>query len=307
MLGIDHAPVDVIDVCEASLRFVRGAAGAKNINLTVDYQCPDTSTLTGDARRTKQILVNLLSNAVKFTPSGGSVSLTATLSAEQKLIEFHIADTGIGIAEELQGKLFKPFVQVDGRLSREYGGTGLGLALVKQLAVLQGGAVRLKSKLGQGSTFTVSFPLDKRTPAKAVEPKTKAAKAGCSIQGKPRILVAEDHEPNTEVLRSYFKTQSCEPSFVVDGVEVVNAATDQPPDVIIMDVQMPRRDGIEATKLLRLDPRTAHVPIICLTALAMSGDRQRCLEAGASEYLCKPVDLSALADAINRLVSAPQR
>jgi CheY-like chemotaxis protein len=276
------------------------------VRLGVRVPAPPAA-IHADPLRLRQILVNLLSNAVKFTPSGGSVSLTVTLSAEQKRIEFHIADTGIGIAEELQRKLFKPFVQVDGRLSREYGGTGLGLALVKQLAALQGGAVRLKSKLGHGSTFTVSFPLGDRTANRALEPTLKAAKPGFWIQGKPRILVAEDHEPNTEVLRSYFKTQSCEPSFVVDGIEVVNAATDRPPDVIIMDVQMPRRDGIEATKLLRMDPRTAHVPIICLTALAMSGDRQRCLEAGASEYLCKPVDLPALADAINRLVPTTKR
>lgn len=304
MLELDYVDVLVNDVCDASLRLTGNDAARKNLTVDINYRCASDTVLVADSRRVKQILVNLLSNAVKFTPAGGRISLTVDADHDRNSIDFIVADTGSGIALERQRKLFRPFVQIDSRLSREYGGTGLGLALVKQLTDLHGGSVSLVSEPGSGSRFTVSLPLRRETASRAPFVPAATAASTPKIVGAPRILVAEDHETNIAVLNAYFRSQPCETVFARDGVEAIERAFAARPDIILMDVQMPRMDGLEAIARLRADPRTADVPIVCLTALAMADDQERCLAAGANEYLCKPVNFRLLTSTINRLIAA---
>ncbi|MBI5767156.1 MAG: response regulator [Verrucomicrobia bacterium] len=304
MLELDHAEVGAVEVVEASLRLIRPDAAKKSLDLETSVDCAPDTTFVGDGRRVKQILVNLLSNAVKFTPAGGRITVRLGLSADGAAIQFVVSDTGIGIALELQRKLFRPFVQIDSRLAREYSGTGLGLALVKQFADLHGGSVSLVSEPGRGSTFTVSLPARRETTSRAPFAALAVAGPKFRIAGRPRVLIAEDHETNIAVLRAFFNSQSCQATFARDGVDAIERAFASAPDIILMDVQMPRMDGLEAIKRLRADPRTARIPIICLTALAMADDQERCLAAGANEYLFKPVNFPTLTASINRLVAA---
>ncbi|MBI5690620.1 MAG: response regulator [Verrucomicrobia bacterium] len=303
MLELDYSDVHAVDLAEASLRLVRAEAEKKSLTLLFEPECERSLAFAADQRRVKQILVNLLGNAVKFTPAGGRVRLGITVDPE-RAVAFQVTDTGIGIATELQPKLFRPFVQIDSRLSREFSGTGLGLALVKQLCDLHGGSVSLESSPGKGSTFSVSLPLRRVTLSRTPFPGNTPAPRTLKIAGRPRILVAEDHATNIAVLQAFFLGEACEPVYARDGVEAIERAFAARPDIILMDVQMPRMDGLEAIRRLRADPRTSDVPIICLTALAMAGDRQRCLDAGANEFLCKPCDFQALTATINHLLGA---
>ena len=303
MLDLDYSEFAATEVCDASLRLIDATARKKHLIIETDYSAASGAILVADARRLKQILLNLLSNAVKFTPAGGRISVRVAANSDHGVIDFSVADTGPGIPLELQRKLFRPFVQIDSRLSREFNGTGLGLALVKQLADLHGGSVRLVSEPGQGSVFTVSLPLPRETASPVPFLRTAQTAAATSISGCPRILIAEDHETNIAVLRAYFSSQSCEPTFARDGIEAIECAFATRPHIILMDVQMPRMDGLEAIKRLRGDPRTAEIPIICLTALAMADDKERCLNAGANDYLCKPINFRLLTTTINRLVT----
>jgi signal transduction histidine kinase/CheY-like chemotaxis protein len=304
MLELDYADVDATEICEAALRMIAGEAAKKKLTVETDYMGVAEVSFVADARRTKQIVVNLLTNAVKFTPANGRISLRATADLTRGAIDFSVADNGIGIALDRQRKLFRPFVQIDSRLAREYAGTGLGLALVKQLTDLHGGSVSLVSAPEQGSTFTVSLPLRRDTGSRIPFPlRTEAAGIG-RINGSPLILAAEDHETNIAVLRAYFTAQSCRVVFARDGLEAIERALANPPDIILMDVQMPRLDGLQAIKRLREDERTAKVPIVCLTALGMVDDRERCLQAGADYYICKPINFPELTQTINQLLAS---
>ncbi len=303
MLELDYSDVSVVELCDASLRFVQAAAEKKHLTVDRNYDCLPDTCFVADGRRAKQILVNLLSNAVKFTPEDGSISLGVSTDPANNAIHFIVTDTGIGIPLERQRRLFRPFVQIDSRLSRDYAGTGLGLALVKQLADLHGGSVSLLSSAGEGSTFMVSLPLRRPTTSRAPFPFSAGAAPAEKILHQPRLLVAEDHATNVAVLKAYFNSHDCHVIYAHDGLDAIEHAFAEVPNLILMDVQMPRMDGLEAIKRLRADPRTAHVPIICVTALAMADDRERCLKAGANDYLCKPINFRTLTQTINRFAT----
>ncbi len=293
----DRVPIQ--QLCDASLRMVRQSAQRKGIDLTGRID-PEARLIRGDSRRLKQLLVNLLSNAVKFTPEGGSVGLAVSAGRERGCLRFTVWDTGIGIPREQFGQLFKPFVQLDSKLSRVYGGTGLGLALVYRMAELHGGSVSLESEPGRGSRFHVDLPWDpaaQDTEREAVaqpqspEPRsTPRALPGTTA----RVLLAEDNSANAEMLGGYLRDLGYDIQVARDGVEAVAMASENPPDLILMDVQMPEMDGIEATRRLRASEALRHTPIVALTALAMPGDRERCLDAGMDDYLAKPLGLKEL-------------
>ncbi|RMF05639.1 MAG: response regulator [Chloroflexi bacterium] len=302
-LSLELVPVAVDDVCQASLRFVKQAAQKKNISVSLEYNQNDL-ILLADERRLKQILVNLLSNAVKFTPENGQIGLTVEADAAHKIINFTVWDTGIGIAPEDQGRLFQPFVQLDSRLAREYEGTGLGLALVRLLADLHGAKVSVNSQVGQGSRFSVAMPWRK---TEAPPPDEPPPAADSSATGMPAtgpdpdrslILLAEDNAANVEVMSSYLTAKGYRVVTASDGAETIDYARKLRPNLILMDIHMPDIDGLEATRQIRNNPNLASVPIIALTALAMPGDRERCLAAGADDYLTKPVSLTGLAQTI---------
>ncbi|HNM36263.1 MAG TPA: PAS domain S-box protein [Anaerolineales bacterium] len=306
-LELDTEKVFIEDLCQSSMVFVRQLAKKKNV--LVNYlPDPAISTLQADARRLKQILVNLLSNAVKFTPEGGKVMLEVHANRDEGIVTFSVTDTGIGISEDNQKRLFQPFTQVDSSLSRKYDGTGLGLALVKRLTELHGGTVALQSEVGRGSCFTVSLPWRE---AGSTSHKLDGADAGDNHKFAPSaqtiqatVLLVEDNTYNVMAISEYLEAKGYRLVFAVDGLDALAKAAENSPDLILMDIQMPNMDGLEATRRLRSDSAFASIPIIALTAHAMGGDRERCLAAGATDYLSKPVKLKELESTIRKWLSS---
>jgi PAS domain S-box-containing protein len=288
--------LNINDLCQTCLRMITPLASAKR--QTVHYQAgPTHLTLQADPRRLKQILVNLLSNAVKFTPDGREIGLEITGDAEQQVVRFTVWDQGIGIAESDFSRLFQPFTQLDSGLDRAHGGAGLGLALVRRLTELHGGGVSVSSAPGAGSRFTVTLPWRPEESGVAqsllTDHPSRLEKRGRDVT----VLVAEDDEISLILIRDYLSALGYRVVAARDGGEAVALAREILPDAILMDIQMPVLDGLEAIRQLRaLDPpRLAQTPMIALTALAMPGDRERCLSAGASAYFSKPLNLNELA------------
>ncbi|NTV99988.1 MAG: response regulator [Oscillochloris sp.] len=300
---LQFAPVEVDLICQQSRRLVTESAMQKRISLYTTLD-PQVTTLQADELRLKQILVNLLVNAVKFTPESGKVGMEVQGDPEHQRVTFTIWDTGIGIAPEEQPRLFKPFVQIDSALSRQYAGTGLGLALVMRLAELHGGSVALDSKPGVGSRFSVILPWvwpeDGSTifhPPTAMASTELISVRAEGIGTRPTILLAEDHEANIQLLSDTLTAAGYTVTVARNGAEALAQAEDIRPALILMDIQMPVMDGLEVTRRLRATG-FHNTPIIALTALTMEGDRERCLAAGASEYLSKPVSLRLLLNLI---------
>jgi CheY-like chemotaxis protein/nitrogen-specific signal transduction histidine kinase len=324
-LELELEQVAIEQLCKSSLVFVKQQAFKKQIQVNANLP-PDLGEMLLDQRRMRQVLINLLTNAVKFTPTGGKVTLDVYYEAlevdfddrkDSRYICFAITDTGIGISPEDQEKLFQPFVQVDSKLNRKYEGTGLGLALVKQIVELHGGNVSLRSELNQGSCFTVSLPYnfsalhtqeispthplvvsepDKQIHMTENSPEQQVASEfyDSTATNSPLILLAEDNEANIMTISSYLEAKAYRVIIAKNGVEAIAIAKAEHPDLILMDIQMPVMDGLEAIAQIRLDPSLIEIPIVALTALAMEGDRDRCLAAGANEYISKPIRLKQL-------------
>jgi signal transduction histidine kinase/ActR/RegA family two-component response regulator len=303
--------VDVDALCRSSLAFVGEQAMRKSIDISLENEDMGLK-IYADPRRLKQILVNLLTNAIKFTLEQGQVSLQVHANAEDDLIQFSVTDNGIGIAPEDLQQLFKPFVQVDSSLTRQFEGTGLGLALVQKLTDLHGGSVQVESEVEVGSCFTINIPWGKDivTQPKIIESgnelrvgagtgELKQAARETLDQGK--VLLVEDNVANILTIGDYLESYSYQVVTAHNGLEAIEKAEETNPNIILMDIQMPIMDGLEAIRRLRTNPRFKTTPIIALTAMAMPGDRERCLEAGANEYMSKPVSLKKLVGTINEL------
>ncbi|MFO0927700.1 MAG: PAS domain S-box protein [Gemmataceae bacterium] len=298
-------PTAVADVCQASLRMVREPAHKKRLK-TECHLDPTVGLIETDGRRLKQVLVNLLSNAVKFTPEGGTVGLRVSGDPERGVVAFEVSDTGIGIRPDDLGRLFRPFTQLDGRLSRQYAGTGLGLALVHRVVELHGGGVAVESEPGKGSRFTVVLPWSPTAAADeaglATATADEAAPAGCH-----RVLLAEDNEATARVVADYLRSRGYAVSVAREGMEAVERAREEQPDLVLMDIHLPGTDGLQAIRLIRATPHLQTVPVIAVTALAMAGDRERCLQAGATDYVCKPIGLRDLAAVIRPHLTPGER
>jgi len=268
------------------------------------------------------MLVNLLSNAVKFTPNNGKIGLEVSPGDEDHTVCFTVWDTGIGIPADKLDLLFQPFMQLDSSLARHYTGTGLGLVLVRRLAELHGGTVRVNSQPGIGSRFIILLPL--KLPD--TQPASLSAKAPTETEGIPvavdtvgppsiplysypqapkrqvSVLLADDDNLNQKIISGYLTAKGYKVTSASDGHAAIQLAKEIRPDLILMDIQMPDMDGLEAMRRLRLLPEFSSIPIIALTALAMQGDRDACLTAGANEYMTKPVKLQALTRMIDLLL-----
>ncbi|NTU80412.1 MAG: PAS domain S-box protein [Chloroflexales bacterium] len=288
--ALDVWAVDVDILCRTALQFVHGAAQQKGLRL-LRTVASGVEGLRADQRRLTQILVNLLDNAVKFTPAGGTVGLEVADDAAQERIAFTVWDTGIGIAEADYPRLFQPFTQIDGRLSRQYEGIGLGLTLVRRLVELHGGSISLESTPGQGSRFTVRLPWSSE---ENVAPAHMPAPPPLAWAQPPRLVIADDHELTLQFYAELLRGQGCEVALARTGAEAVSQVLATRPDVAVVDIQMPELDGLTAIRQLRADTSVRATPIIALTALALPGDRERCLAAGASAYLAKPVGVRTL-------------
>jgi CheY-like chemotaxis protein len=238
------------------------------------------------------------------------------MRASGSWIVFSVTDTGIGIAPQNLNKLFQPFVQIDSSLNRRYNGTGLGLALVRQIAELHGGDISVRSELDQGSCFTLRIPnhfcsvLESEPLSQIPDQTFSGTPIGSTIipaipadwARSPLILLAEDNAANVEMIASYLESQCYRLILAGDGQAAIDLTKAQRPDLILMDIQMPDVDGLEAIRQIREQRELAHIPIIALTALAMSGDQEKCLQVGATEYLPKPVKLKQLASVIQQLL-----
>ena len=298
-LAPEMGPVDVIGTAASTLRLVTQLAMEKQIHLA--SRLPEEGPIIDtDGRIVMQILLNLLNNAVKFTQAGGRVLLEVDVNAN--VVTFRVTDTGIGIAADELGRIFKPFVQVNRGLARAYGGTGLGLALVARLADAIHGTVSVESEPGVGSVFTLTLPTHVGgLEAAAAAVPTGAVKAHLSSPRRT-ILLAEDNDANARTYVGYLVAKGYDVLVAPDGEEAIRMAQESHPAIILMDIQMPNMDGIETITRLRADPAFAATPIIALTALAMPGDRERCLLAGANDYVTKPTSLRDLTARIGRFL-----
>jgi CheY-like chemotaxis protein/anti-sigma regulatory factor (Ser/Thr protein kinase) len=306
-LELELHTVDVSEICKASLRLVQAMAFEKQITLELNIDS-NTTTLQADERRLKQVLVNLLSNGIKFTPVEGQVGLEVT--TKQGNVHFTVWDTGVGISPEginyLQQEADKaiPFVQLDSSLSRQYEGTGLGLSLVYRLTELHGGAVSITSQVGQGSRFTISLPSQQHEGQLTTNSDTaivndiETTSPPSSSPHTATILLVEDNPDGLEALSEFLQYQGYAVNKATNGLEAIEHVRQQSPDLVLMDVQMPIMDGLEATRRIRADKTLANIPIIMLTALVMPEDQERCLAAGANAFIGKPFRLAALLGAI---------
>jgi len=304
-LEIETINVDVRHAVDRLERLWEPNATDKGIGFVCEIDDNVPSVIRGDITRIRQVVYNLLSNAVKFT-SKGEVKLRVSAEEtgqDRAKISFSVSDTGVGISEEAISRLFTSFEQADKSVSRKFGGTGLGLAISKKLAELMGGNISVTSTLGEGTCFTFSVEAktiscvtwDKEKQPKPVESKTKSR----SKAKKLRILAAEDNALNQKVLTAFLKPLGHELVIANDGVEALEQLATEHYDLILMDIQMPRKDGLTTTKELRAsDGPNANTPIIAMTANAMQGDREECLEIGMNDYVPKPIDARVLFTAI---------
>jgi CheY-like chemotaxis protein len=221
-------------------------------------------------------------------------------------VRITVGDTGIGIAPDHLEKLFKPFVQIDSTLNRQYSGTGLGLALVQRIVDLHGGQVRVSSEVGVGSHFSLDLPcVDYSTSSLTVKtlPSTTIALSTSIPRSSPLILLAEDNEANASTISSYLGAKGYRLERARTGREAVELAQAHHPDLILMDIQMPDLDGLQASRHIRADPSLSGAIIVALTALAMPQDSERCLAAGINEYVRKPIKLKDLAEIVHALLN----
>ena len=308
MLKLQIESRSLNDICEASLHLVKGMAHKKRQQTSYTIT-PSAITIEADSRRLKQMLVNLLSNAIKFTPESGNIGLEVTASEAEQVVRLTVWDTGTGIAPENLPRLFQPFVQLGASVDGQIPGTGLGLAMVRRLAELHGGSVSVISEPGQGSRFTISLPWqpDAATAEKTTSDESESVyqlPAQSATVQSGVILLAEDTETTVLAIGSFLEALGYKMIHAMNGREALEKAAESRPDIILMDIRMPEMDGLTAIRKLRANPDFAATPIIALTALTMLGDRERFLDAGATNYLSKPVDLRKLADLIHKLLEA---
>jgi CheY-like chemotaxis protein/two-component sensor histidine kinase len=298
-LRLDMQPTQPATFIEAALETVRTAADAKGIRLE-KFLDPSAGPIYGDPARLQQVIWNLLSNAIKFTPKGGKVQIV--LERVNSHVEISVADTGCGIKPEFVPYLFERFRQADSATTRQYGGLGLGLSIVKSLVELHGGSVHARSPgEGQGTTVSVNLPL---TAVHPVEERERAHPA--TLQGLPaftaselaglRVLVVDDHGDARDLIQRVLEDCGAEVLTASGAVEALDLLQDHRPDVLVSDIGMPDVDGYELLRRVRaLGPANGgRVPAIALTAFARSEDRTRALRAGFLVHVSKPVDPSEL-------------
>ncbi|TAD74174.1 MAG: PAS domain S-box protein [Oscillatoriales cyanobacterium] len=289
-------PIDVPTLCDSALALVSQQAADREIRIS--KRLPRRlSRLMADEVRVRQMLLNLLSNAIKFSHEGSEIGLEAI--ERGGYVHLSVWDRGIGIPPEAKDLLFRPFHQLDNSLSRRHQGTGLGLALTRQLAELHGGTVDFESQLGQGSIFTIRLPLKfvppERSPVSKEQPGASAARVVAAEQARPpQILVVEDDPTNAKLLQDVLGGWGCGVAIATNGWQAIDWLDDHPVDLVLLDIQLPDMDGLAVLEQIRQDDRWQQLPVVAATALAMDRDRQRCLDAGMQGYLSKPLNEDAL-------------
>jgi signal transduction histidine kinase/CheY-like chemotaxis protein/HPt (histidine-containing phosphotransfer) domain-containing protein len=309
---LEKIPFDIRAVVEDCVKSQAAKAGQKRIDLRFEAHQGPQPNLMGDPLRVRQIVANLLSNAIKFTDRGAvrvRLDLSPCVGGRINAV-IQVSDTGPGIPPEKIATIFEKFTQADGSITRKYGGTGLGLAITRRLVEIHGGDVRVESQVGKGSTFRVTLPceaapamaanvvpIQKETRAETVQPRAGA-----------RLLLVEDNLVNQKVVLAILRKKGFRIDVANDGREALAKLESDRYDLVLMDVQMPVLDGLEATRIIRRNPRWDALPIVAMTAHAMNGDRERCLQSGMNAYISKPVQPAHLIATIERhLVSGDSR
>ncbi|MGO4550464.1 ATP-binding protein [Lysobacter sp. 2RAF19] len=294
MLQIEHVAFDVRESLRNVVAMAMERAAAKGLELTLHVADDVPQWLLGDAFRIEQILVNYVSNAIKFTDAG-EVAIAACvleMDGQRVRLRFQVRDTGVGIPDHVQAQLFKSFHQADASTTRRYGGTGLGLSISRKLAEAMHGDVGVQSVPGRGATFWLTLPFEiTQAPANA---DVAVADVDVSQLRGRRILLAEDNLFNQEVARAQLEDLGVEVDVVDDGAQAIERARATDYALILMDMQMPVLDGLQATRTLRADARLREVPIIAMTANVLEHDRQRCRDAGMDDFIGKPFEPDAL-------------
>ena len=291
--------------CEKNFSF---AVQKKGIRFDMELPPDHAMVFRGDCGRLRQVLMNLISNAVKFTMSG-SVSLKIQLlSTDEKKakLRFEVIDTGIGIPESAMSRMFLAFSQADSSTTRRFGGSGLGLSICKRLVELMEGQIGIESREGHGTTFWFTLELEA-----GLAQEMKPSKMGSTFrtQGRSeRILVAEDSPTNQKVVLRVLQKLGYRAEAVANGHEVLSAIREVPYDLILMDWHMPDLDGCEATKIIRTSESIAQkdIPIIAMTANAMKGDQEKCIEVGMNDYISKPINFDLLAEKLQKWLPLKQ-
>ncbi|UQZ89781.1 hypothetical protein C4J81_11405 [Deltaproteobacteria bacterium Smac51] len=297
-MEIEALPYDLNEVLDGVSDMLSERIMQKNLSFKIKVAQGLPTHYIGDPLRLGQVLINLTTNAIKFTEHG---SITINVNPgihDDSILAFSVSDTGIGLSQENLEKLFTPFSQADSSITRRYGGTGLGLALCRELVFLMGGEIWCESELDKGSTFHFTIKAPKAAPAAVSsasdEPGRDAAETPRSISvadrvAGMRILLAEDNDLNQLLVKELLRKVGLTLTIAGNGAEAIDMLNNEPFDMVLMDVQMPEMDGLTATGLIRKDPRFTKLPIVAMTAHAMTGDRERTLEAGMNEYLTKPI------------------
>ena len=303
---LEKIPFDPRAVAEDCVRGQAAKAAQKRVDLAFEFT-GEANSVTGDPLRLRQIVTNLLSNAIKFTEQGW-VRVRQSTSAQtgRTVMRLEVADTGSGIPADKLPLIFEKFTQADSSISRKYGGTGLGLAITKRLVELQGGQIRVESHVGKGSTFTVEIPFEAASaemPAKKPEQQQGTDTAGGP---QPRILLVEDNAVNQRVVLAMLRKKNYKIDVAGNGQEALDILEHaaEPYNLILMDVQMPVLDGLETTRAIRRNVQWNYLPIIAMTAHAMIGDRERCLQAGMNAYISKPVQQAGLIAVIEQQLAS---
>ncbi len=307
-MGLERLSFDPRELVESCCRLLEPRAVQKGLTWTCSVSPEMPACLMGDPLRLRQVVVNLLGNAVKYTNRGSvQLRLSCAPAMQPDRVELHleVADTGIGIPQDKLATIFEKFTQADGSITKRYGGTGLGLAIARELVEMHEGHIWVESEVGRGSAFHVALELPVATSvliaeSNPAEPVAAAPPPAEHAKVQHRILVVEDNAINQQVVTGLLGKRGYATEVARHGGEALAALEAADFDLVLMDVQMPILDGLEATRLIRKDPRWKGLPIVGLTAHAMVGDRERCLAAGMNDYLAKPVRQPALLEVVTK-------
>jgi signal transduction histidine kinase/CheY-like chemotaxis protein len=296
-IEIESVLFDLRVTLRAVMTMLIPQAHAKGLRLRTEVAQDVPTRVVGDPGRLRQVLVNIAGNAVKFTEDG-EVRLTAEVPAgdgERQTIRFRVEDTGIGIAEDQLDSIFEEFTQGDSSTTRRFGGTGLGLSIARRLVEMMGGQIGCESKLGKGSTFWFALPFQRASDQSSDEPAGRSSEGRGRVSARRRVLVVEDNPVSRTIAVRLLEREDCEVDAAESGQEAVEACAATEYHLVLMDVNMPGMDGYEATRLIRQrEPAGRRTPIVAMTASAMKGDRDRCLECGMDDYVSKPFNADRL-------------